>query len=143
MESKTNIKFVRTSPKKLRFIIDSIKKMNPVDALKILRYDNKRSSAVLYKVIHSAIANAKASLNTDENLLKFKILEVSEGPVIKRSRAGGRGNVRMFRRRSSHIQIILTNGTPTSTLEVPVEGQKAENTITISKKNIKKNGTKS
>ncbi len=80
----------------MRFIIDGVKKMTPVQSLAVLKYDNLRCSAVLYKAVASAISNAKSALNIDENLLKFKILEVSEGPILKRSRAGGRGTAKMF-----------------------------------------------
>lgn len=107
MEHTTTIKYVKISPKKLRFLLGGVKKMDPIRALATLRYDNRKTSHLLLKAIKSAVDSAKRTLNIDENLLKFKILEVSEGPAIKRSRAGGRGTAKLFKRRSSHIRIVL------------------------------------
>jgi large subunit ribosomal protein L22 len=107
MEHTTTIKYVKISPKKLRFLLGGVKKMDPIRAMATLRYDNRKTSYLLLKAVKSAVDSAKKTLNIEENLLKFKILEVSEGPAIKRSRAGGRGTAKLFKRRSSHIRIVL------------------------------------
>lgn len=107
MESRTYIKYIRVSPKKLRFILDDVRKMKPVTALSYLLYSPKRSSKVLYKVIKSAIASATASLKTDDSVLQFKTLAVSEGPVLKRMRPGGRGMAKLYQKKSSQILVVL------------------------------------
>lgn len=112
MEHTTTIKYVKISPKKLRFLLGGVKKMDPIRAIATLRYDNRKTSHLLLKAVKSAVDSAKRALNIDENLLKFKILEVSEGPAIKRSRAGGRGTAKLFKRRSSHIRIVLVAQEP-------------------------------
>jgi large subunit ribosomal protein L22 len=141
MENTTYIKYIRTSPKKLRFLIDGIKKMKPTVALRTLFYSNKKSSKILYKTIKSAVNNAKRALKIDENLLEFKILTVEEGPAMKRSKAGGRGNVRIIKRRSSHVKIILhiKEGSPSvpvveKTSKPVKEAEIVENTVTVSEK---------
>lgn len=139
MENTTYIKYMRTSPKKLRFLIDGVKKMKPTVALRSLFYSNKKSSKILYKVIKSAVDNAKRALKIDENLLEFKVLTVEEGPSMKRSKAGGRGNVRILKRRSSHVKIVLhvKEGTPPiqKSEKTPVkEAEIVEKTATVSEK---------
>lgn len=108
MESLAYIKNQHVSPKKLRFILDAVKKESPVMAMNRLYYTQKKGAKILYKAIKSAISNAKTTLKVDENLLKFKTLLVEEGRRLKRHRAGGRGMVKPYKRRYSHIKIVLT-----------------------------------
>ncbi len=108
MEIKTNIKRIGVSSKKIRFIIDDVKKMKPVDALDALLYSPKRGAKVLLKAIKSAVSNAKNNHKIDENLLRFKLLSVGTGRSLKRFRPGGRGTMKPYKRRTSHINITLT-----------------------------------
>jgi large subunit ribosomal protein L22 len=107
MEIESNIKYLKISPKKLRMIVDGVKKLKPVDAVNMLFYSNKKGAKILLKAIKSAISNAKNLNQLDEHSLKFKLLLIDGGPSLKRFRAGGRGTAKPFRRRTSHIKIIL------------------------------------
>lgn len=151
MEHKTVIKFVKTSPKKLRFILDDVKKLGPARALAALKYEDQKVSLILYKAIKSAIDSAKKTLNVEENLLKFKILEVSQGPAFRRSREGGRGTAKPFKRRTAHIQIVLSAegpviGTPEKKIKKEEPKKLAEHNKSIevkedTKKTIKNSKT--
>lgn len=107
MESLTHLKNLRISPKKLRFLLPEIKKLDPQSALDYLTYTPKKAARFFYKSIKSAINNAKQTLKVDENLLKFQTLLVEEGQKLKRFKAGGRGGVKPIKRRFSHIKIVL------------------------------------
>lgn len=107
MEIKAYIKYNKVTPKKLRFILDDVKKKTPVDALNYLFYNTRKSSKLLYKAIKSAVDNAKNTYKIDENLLKFKTLIVEMGPSIRRHRAGSKGSAKPFTRKMSHIKIVL------------------------------------
>lgn len=107
MESKTTAKNMRISAKKLRFLLPEIKKLNPVKSLDYLLYTPNKSARIFYKVIKSALNNAKQVLKVDENNLRFKHLSVEEGRKLKRFRPGGRGTVKSILRRSAHIKIVL------------------------------------
>ncbi len=107
MESRTYIKNLKTSPKKLRFLLPAVKKLKPVDALDYLLYTPKKTAKIYYKAIKSAITNVKKVLNVDENNLEFSLLTIEEGQKLKRFRSGGRGGVKPFVRRFSHMKIIL------------------------------------
>lgn len=122
MESTTYIKYNRISPKKLRFILDDVKKVSPAQAIIRLEYSPLRTSKMLSKALTSALANASAALKTDKNLLQFKTLLVEEGPQLKRMRPGSRGMGRLFKRRSSHIKIVLV--APAEVTKLPKEVKK-------------------
>lgn len=107
MEFKTYIKQVRVSPKKLRFILDDVKKMKPANALDHLLYSPKRGAKILYKAIKTALDTAEKTGKIDRSALKFKMIWVDGGQFLKRFRAGGRGVAKPYKKRSSHINIIL------------------------------------
>lgn len=108
MESKTYLKNLRESPKKLRFFLAEIKKRKPYTALDFLYYAPQKAAKIMYQALKSAISNAKNTLKVDENLLEWKLLTVEEGYKLKRNRPGGRGTPKPFKIRFSHIKIVLT-----------------------------------
>lgn len=145
MESLTYIKYNRISPKKMRFILDDVKKFTPEQAIVRLEYSPLRTSKLLAKAISSALANASAALKIDKNLLQFKTLLVEEGPQLKRMRPGSRGMGRMFKRRSSHIKIVLVgkesasvSTSPVTSAQTSPEVAKAENAKSEVIKSVKK-----
>jgi len=144
MESKTYIKNIKISPKKLRFLLPAIKKLTPSQSLSHLLYSPKKGARFFYAAIKSAINNAKNTLKTNEDLLKFKLLTVEEGQKLKRFKPGGRGTPRVILRRFSHIKIILEAAT---LLKKPVEKKivisKIKPEVKKTKVNKPKNGTKS
>ena len=107
MEFKATQKFVLVSPKKVREIVPLIKKMNPSQAVEKLPFAKKRAAEFLRKVIITAIANAKQK-NLDVTELEFKEIQINEGPRLKRYRAGARGRAKPYKRKMSHIRVVLT-----------------------------------
>lgn len=107
MQVSATAKNIRISPKKVRLVVDQIRKMNPQQALSILDFITKSSSIPIKKVISSAVANAKNNLGLDETSLKFKSILVGEGPVLKRYQPISRGRAHAILKRSSHIKIVL------------------------------------
>lgn len=109
-------KNIQDSPRKLRLVADMVRKMNPLKALEILEFTNKAAAEPLLKAIKTAVANAGSS----ENLV-FKSLEINEASKLKRYRAGtaGRGRGRPYKKRWSHIKIVLTD-------EIKVKGEKSK-----------------
>jgi len=101
-------KYVRVTPKKMRFIADAVRMMAPTEAVEKLPFLPKRGSEVLLKVIKSALDNAKQKGISDSDLI-FKEIQISEGPRLRRGRAASRGRWHPFKRRMSHIRVVLTN----------------------------------
>jgi len=105
-------KFYRMSPKKLRIVADVAKKLTPLKALDVLPFIDKHASSPLIKVIKTAIGNAKVR-NLSAGGLEFSEIQIGEGPRLKRGRPVSRGRWHPFKRRTSHIRVILEakNGT--------------------------------
>ncbi|OGM55824.1 hypothetical protein A3E15_00630 [Candidatus Woesebacteria bacterium RIFCSPHIGHO2_12_FULL_42_9] len=101
-------KYLITSPKKLREVAAVAKKLSPARALEVLPFIGKRAAGPLSKVIKSAIANAKVKGEAEGDLV-FKEIQISEGPRLKRWRAGAHGRAKPFKKRMSHIRVVLTS----------------------------------
>ncbi|MCL4363679.1 hypothetical protein M1328_00380 [Patescibacteria group bacterium] len=106
-QSQTYLKNIAIPPKKLRFYLGAVKKMNPNAALDFLFYGKQKATQVLYQAVKSAVNNAKQTLKTEPDLLKFKIFTIEEGQKLKRYRPGGRGTPKPVMKRKSHIKIVL------------------------------------
>ena len=148
MEARAYIKNLKISPKKLRFLLPAIKKMTPAKSLEYLFYTPKKGARLFYKVIKSAINNAKQTMKINEDLLKFKLLTVEEGRGLKRYKPGGRGAAKPIRRDFSHIKIILEAEAPVKAKKevAPVPKEKkapvVEKAKPVQKKAVKKRTVK-
>ncbi|MBI2404856.1 50S ribosomal protein L22 [Candidatus Gottesmanbacteria bacterium] len=108
MEYQATAKYIRTSTRKLRLVADSIRKLSPADALVRLRLMPKQAAKPMMQVIASAIANAKEK-QAKPDTLQFKMIEVMGGPVMKRWRAVSRGQAHPYKKRMTHVRVILTD----------------------------------
>ncbi|MBI1863791.1 50S ribosomal protein L22 [Candidatus Woesebacteria bacterium] len=105
-------KFVRISPRKVRLVTDAIKDMKPMDAIEVLPLTAKRAALPVLKVIKTAIANA-VSQGANQKNLYFKEIQVGEGPRLKRGNPASRGMFKPYKKRMSHIRVVIfeKNGT--------------------------------
>lgn len=113
MEFKSEQKYLILSPRKIRPVVEVIKKMTPIKALEKLPFIKKRASEFILKVIKSALANASQKGVNAEDLI-FKEIQIGEGPRLKRGQPVSRGRWHPVKKRMSHIKIILEskkNGT--------------------------------
>jgi len=129
-------KFIRMSPKKIRVVVEAIKKMSPEKAVEVLPYVGKKSAEPLQKTIKTAIANARMQGAKTEELV-FKEIQIGEGPRLKRGMAASRGRYHKIIKRMSHIRVVLT--VPEVKKEV---AKKTVKKVKTEKKGIE-NGTKS
>lgn len=106
MEFKSEQKYLILSPRKIRPVIDVIKKMTPNKALESLPFIKKRASEFVFKVIKSAVANATQK-GVDSNTLIFKEIQIGEGPRLKRGQPVSRGRWHPIKKRMSHVKVIL------------------------------------
>ena len=105
MEFKHTQRFLRNTPRKLREVVAMVKGMTPEKTVQALPMVNKRAAKTLLKAINTALANAKEKGAQGEIL--FKEIQVNEGPMLKRWRAGARGKPKPYKKRMSHLRIIL------------------------------------
>lgn len=84
-ESVYNDKNIQISPRKLRLLVETSKKLTVLSALSKLKFTNTKSARVLVKAIETAIATAKNNYNLIPETLKFTSFIVNEGPKTKRT----------------------------------------------------------
>lgn len=106
MEFKSEQKHILLSPRKVRPVADVIRKMSPKKAIEVLPFVKKRASEPLAKVIKAAAA-AAAEKGIDLDNLKFKEIQIGEGPRLKRGRPVSRGRWHPIKKRMSHVRVVL------------------------------------
>ena len=107
MEAKAIAKYVIISPLKVNYICDEIRGKQVDEALSILKFTNKKGAYELYKVLHSAVANAENNLNLDRSLLYVKKAYANDGPTMKRFHPKAKGMAYPILKRSSHIGVVV------------------------------------
>jgi len=102
-------RFVRMSPQKGRLVADLVRDRYVGEALTILRFsERKKISAILEKVLRSAIANAQQkSPNIDVDTLYISRIQINGGPMAKRIRPAPMGRAYRVQKRMSHVHIYL------------------------------------
>lgn len=110
MEYQATAKYIRVSPRKTRIVARSLRGKSLVRVGEMLAHVKKSAAEPLRDVLASAVANAKQK-NASLDALKIKALEVMEGPVMKRFRAVSRGMAHTYKKRMTHIRIILSDET--------------------------------
>ena len=108
MEAKATAKYIRMSPRKARLVVDLIRGRNAKEALAILQVLPSTTTEPIYKVLHSAMANAENNFEMNRDALLVSQVFVDQGPVLKRHRPRARGMASRIRKPTSHITIILT-----------------------------------
>lgn len=100
---KAVAKGVKVSTRKVRLVADAIRNQSVVDALKTLALTRKHGAYALEKVLRSAVANS----NMQPETLTIGELQVTEGQFLKRFHASTRGRVHGFKKRTTHITVVL------------------------------------
>lgn len=106
MVAKAETKFLRISPRKLRQVVDLVKRRPLVQAQAILHSLNKKGAKLLNKTISSAVANARQK-GYDEAKLRIASLRINDGPMLSRYRAASFGRATTIRRRTAHVLVEL------------------------------------
>ena len=106
---RAQAKYVRSSPRKARLVIDHIRGKSVEEARAILTHTPRAAAVPVLKVLESAIANAEHNHELLPEELRIHQVMVDEGPTIKRYRPRALGRATKIRKRTSHITINLTN----------------------------------
>ena len=106
MEFTVWAKYIRVSPRKLQLLVRSVSGMSPATAVDYLTLLNKSSALPLAKAIKSALSNA-ALKNVAKESLQIDQIHVLAGSAMKRFRAVSRGRAHEYKKRMSHIKIVL------------------------------------
>jgi ribosomal protein L22 len=106
---RAQAKYVRSSPRKARLVVDHIRGKSVDEARAILAHTPRAAAVPVLKVLESAIANAEHNHELLPEELRIYQVMVDEGPTIKRFRPRALGRATKIRKRTSHITINLTN----------------------------------
>lgn len=101
-------KNIGSTPRKLRLVADMVRKMKPSLALQTLEFTPKAAAFPLSKAIKTALGNAKQQGLSEEGL-SFESVEINEGSKYRRFRAGSRGHADPYKKKTSHIKIVLSD----------------------------------
>ena len=107
-EVRAEAKWVRSSPRKARLVVDHIRGRTVPEARTVLAFSQRAVARDVEKVLKSAVANAEANHGLVGDELVVSAAYVDEGPTIKRWRARARGRVARIRKRTCHITVRLT-----------------------------------
>jgi len=104
VESIARVRHIRVTPQKARRVVALIKGKQAEEALAILKFAQQSASEPIYKLVASAIANARVKADKDgeyldEQDLYVKNAYVDEGTTLKRFQPRAQGR--------SHITVVL------------------------------------
>ena len=99
---------VNKSARKVRMVSDLIRRKKVEDALRILRFNDKKEiSIMLTKLLNSGLQIASDSEKYDLDNLIVDIIEVNEGPTQKRIQPRAQGRAFRIRKRTSYVKVAL------------------------------------
>lgn len=108
MAIKVKVSRVGIAPRKVRQVCNLIRNKKASDAMRILRFCEKREIAiVLSKLINSGLAIASESEKYDIDNLVVGTIFADEGPTQKRIQPRAQGRAFRIRKRSSHVTVEL------------------------------------
>ncbi len=110
MEAKAINRYIGTSPRKMRLVIDLIRGKGVEEALSMLHFVPKHAAKDAEKVLRSAISNYQnkdEAGRVDTATLYVKTAFVDGGPMAKRVLPAPMGRAFRIRKRSNHVTIVV------------------------------------
>ncbi|RDV43725.1 50S ribosomal protein L22 [Leifsonia sp. ku-ls] len=112
VESIARVRHIRVTPMKARRVVNMIRGKQAQEALAILKFAPQGASEPVYKLVASAIANARVKADQSNTYLDEQDLYVSrafvdEGTTLKRFQPRAQGRAFRINKRTSHITIVL------------------------------------
>jgi large subunit ribosomal protein L22 len=104
---RAQAKWVRTSARKARLVLDHIRGRSVPEARTILAFTSRAAATDIDKVLRSAVANAEANHGLDGDELLVEAAYADEGPTLKRWKPRARGRVNRIRKRTCHVTLVL------------------------------------
>jgi large subunit ribosomal protein L22 len=133
MRVRAQAKWVRTSARKARLVLDHIRGRSVPEARTILAFTTRAAATDIEKVLRSAVANAEANHGLDGDELFVEAAFADEGPTLKRWKPRARGRVNRIRKRTCHVTLVLaevpeqnTRRRPRKQAETPASAPAAE-----------------
>jgi len=107
MEVQAKAKWVRTSPRKVRLVAQTLRDLPVSEALVACSFMPRAAARDVAKVIRSAQANAENNFNLVKDDLVVKEIRVEPGPMLKRGQPRAMGRLFSIFKRTSHITAVV------------------------------------
>jgi large subunit ribosomal protein L22 len=112
VESIARVRHIRVTPQKARRIVDLIRGKQATEALAILKFAPQSASEPVYKLVASAMANARVKADAENSFLDEQDLVIAkafvdEGTTLKRFQPRAQGRAFQIKKRTSHITVVL------------------------------------
>jgi large subunit ribosomal protein L22 len=109
-EARAINRYIGSSPRKMRLVIDLIRGKSVDEAIRILHFSPKHASKVAEKVLRSAVANLQnkdEGARLDPSDMVVKEAFVDGGLAMKRVLPAPMGRAFRIRKRSNHVTIVV------------------------------------
>ena len=107
MEVWATAKYIRIGPRKARLVGRAIKGQDVETALATLAFLPNRGARFMAKVVKSAVSNAENNYGLNPGRLYVSRVSVDDWPRLKRLRAKSRGRPGWYKKRMSHITVVV------------------------------------
>ncbi len=110
MEAKAINRYIGSSPRKMRLVVDLIRGISVERAIEVLHFSSKHASKDAEKTLRSAVSNIMNrddSTRVDPADLFVKEAFVNQGPTLKRISPAPMGRAYRVRKRSCHLTIVV------------------------------------
>src|SRR5689334_2179681 len=106
-EAGASMRGMRTSPRKLNLVAQTIRGKTASAALAELAFSRRRIARDVRKVLQAAIANAENNHQLDVDRLFVKEATVGRAFVMKRFHTRGRGRSARIEKHFAHLSIVV------------------------------------
>jgi len=134
LEARAITRYIGSSPRKMRLVIDLVRGKSVDEALTILHFSPNHASKAAEKVIRSAVSNLHnkgegSRLETNEMFVKTAFVDC--GPTMKRVMPAPMGRAYRILKRSNHVTVVIAqkevkvkHAAPAKTKEAVKEAKK-------------------
>ena len=106
-EAQACLRGLRTSPRKLNLVAETIRGKAAASALAELTFSHRRIARDVKKVLQAAIANAENNHQLDVDRLYIKEATVGRAFVLKRFHTRGRGRSARVEKHFAHLTVVI------------------------------------
>jgi large subunit ribosomal protein L22 len=106
-EAQACLRGLRTSPRKLNLVAETIRGKAAASALAELTFSHRRIARDVKKVLQAAIANAENNHQLDVDRLYIKEATVGRAFVLKRFHTRGRGRSARVEKHFAHLTVVV------------------------------------
>ncbi len=107
MEIKASLKNIRMASRKVRLVANLINGVSVSRAQAQLAFLIKKPAPLIFKLVKSAVANAKHNFEIEQSNLFIKSIVVEAGATLKRWMPRAMGRAAAIRKRTCSVKLVL------------------------------------